>query len=151
MTTYQLLGKDFTPPDVKAKVTGRAKYAEDFRVDGMVFCKLLTSPLPHARVTGVDASAALAMSGVHGVLTADDVPSFPAPQDAILTNEPVFVGQPDRALLAAQEGRAGLQACEPLREFSSGDGRDTRDQVLMRFQGVVQSQLAPPGGDSCFC
>src|SRR5215831_10885785 len=68
----------------------------------------------------------------------------------VAVGEPVLVGQPVRALLAAQEGGAGFQACEPLREFSPGDGRDARDQVLMRFQGVVQSQLAPPGGDSCF-
>jgi len=98
-----LLGKNFTPPDVKAKVTGRAKYAEDFRVDGMVFCKLLTSPYPHARVTGIDPSAALAMPGVHGVLTADDVPSFPPPQDPILTNEPLYVGQPILAVAADTE------------------------------------------------
>jgi CO/xanthine dehydrogenase Mo-binding subunit len=101
--THDLLGKNFTPPDVKAKVTGRAKYAEDFRVDGMVFCKLLTSPYPHARVTNVDASAALAMPGVHGVLTADDVPSFPAPQDPILTNEPLYVGQPILGVAADTE------------------------------------------------
>ena len=30
---------------------GEAKYAEDFRVDGMLFAKLLLSPMPHARVT----------------------------------------------------------------------------------------------------
>ena len=72
----------------------------------MAFCKLLASPLPHARVTGVDASAALAMPGVYGVLTADDVPTFPAPQDAILTNEPVFVGQPILAVAAESEALA---------------------------------------------
>ena len=44
--TYKLLGKNFTPPDVLAKVTGQAKYAEDFRVDGMVFCRFLPSPYP---------------------------------------------------------------------------------------------------------
>lgn len=33
---YKLLGKNFTPPDVIAKVTGKAKYADDFHVDGMV-------------------------------------------------------------------------------------------------------------------
>src|SRR5512143_2181449 len=104
--TYELLGKDFTPPDLKAKVTGRAKYAEDFRVDGMVYCKLLTSPLPHARVTGVDASAALATPGVHGILTAADVPTFPARHDAILTHEPVFVGQPILAVAADTEAIA---------------------------------------------
>ena len=70
---YTLLGHDFTPPDLQAKVTGRAKYAEDFRADGMLFCRLLTSTMPHARVK-IDATEALAMEGVVAVLTADDVP-----------------------------------------------------------------------------
>jgi len=100
---YELLGKNFTPPDIQAKVTGKAKYSEDFRVDGMVFCKVLTSPMPHARVTNIDPSAALAMPGVHGVLTAADVPSFPDPQETILTNEPLFVGQPILAVAADTE------------------------------------------------
>ncbi|HLF12960.1 MAG TPA: xanthine dehydrogenase family protein molybdopterin-binding subunit [Gammaproteobacteria bacterium] len=100
---YDLLGKDFTPPDVKAKVTGKAKYAEDFRADGMAFCKLLTSPMPHARVTNIDATAALAMPGVLGMLTAADVPSFPEPQETILTSEPLFVGHPILALAAETE------------------------------------------------
>ena len=46
---YNLIGKDFTPPDVLAKVTGKAKYAEDMRADGMVYCRILSSPMPHAR------------------------------------------------------------------------------------------------------
>ena len=37
-------------PDLYAKVTGKAKYAEDFRAEGMLFCRLLLSPMPHARV-----------------------------------------------------------------------------------------------------
>ena len=68
-----LLGKDYTPPDIYGKVTGRAKYAEDFRMDGMLFCRLLKSPMPHCRVRGVDADAALAMDGVVAILRADDV------------------------------------------------------------------------------
>ena len=44
----ELIGKDFTPPDVRAKVTGAARYAEDFRMDGMLHCRLLKSPMPHA-------------------------------------------------------------------------------------------------------
>ena len=43
---YSLIGKDFTPPDVHAKVTGKAKYAEDFKVDGMLYARLLTAPYP---------------------------------------------------------------------------------------------------------
>ncbi|HEX7080489.1 MAG TPA: xanthine dehydrogenase family protein molybdopterin-binding subunit [Gammaproteobacteria bacterium] len=111
---YTLLGKDFVPPDLRAKVTGRARYAEDFRADGMVFCKLLTSPFPHARVRSVDPSEALAMPGVVGILTADDVPAFPAPQDPILTNEPLFVGAPILAV-AAEDETTAADALERVR------------------------------------
>jgi len=101
---YELIGKNFTPPDLHAKVTGTAKYSEDVRVDGMVFVKVLTSPMPHARVTNIDESAALAMPGVHGVLKADDIETNPpAPQETILTNEPLFVGHPILAVAADTE------------------------------------------------
>ena len=86
-----LLGKNFTPPDVYGKVTGKAKYAEDFRAEGMLFCRLLTSPMPHGRVRTIDASAALAMEGVVAILTADELPEVPAPRAPILTNEPHYV------------------------------------------------------------
>ena len=55
--SYKLIGKNYTTPDLFAKVTGKAKYAEDYRADGMLFCKLLLSPMPHARVKRIDASA----------------------------------------------------------------------------------------------
>lgn len=100
---YTLLGQDFVPPDVRAKVTGEAKYAEDFRADGMVFCRLLHSTMPHARVTRIDASVALAMDGVVAVLTADDLPETAAPNQPLLTNEPTFVGEPILAVAAVSE------------------------------------------------
>ena len=100
---YTLLGQDFVPPDVRAKVTGEAKYAEDFRADGMVFCRLLHSSMPHARVIRIDASEALAMDGVVAVLTADDLPETAAPNQPLLTNEPVFVGEPILAVAAVSE------------------------------------------------
>jgi CO/xanthine dehydrogenase Mo-binding subunit len=104
--TYKLIGKNFTPHDVLAKVTGQAKYAEDFRADGMVFCRLLTSPMPHARVKNIDASAALKMEGVLGVLTADEVTPVRAPNPPILSNEPSYVGQPILAVAAIDETTA---------------------------------------------
>ena len=101
-----LLGRDFTPPDVHAKVTGRAKYAEDFRADGMLFCRLLTSPMPNARVRNIDASEALNMEGVVAILTADELPDVAAPGNTILTNEPLYVGAPILALAAVDETTA---------------------------------------------
>jgi len=101
---YNLIGKDFTPMDVEAKVTGRAKYAEDFRADNMVFCKTLTSPIPHAKIKSIDTSAALKIKGVIGVLTADDVPQFPPPALPILAKDEVFyVGDPILAIAAESE------------------------------------------------
>ena len=100
---YDLIGKNFTPPDVRAKVTGKSTYSEDIRAEGMAFCKLLTSPYPHAKVTNIDASEALKMEGVYGVLLPSDVPNFPPPQESILTMEPTFVGDPILAVAAVDE------------------------------------------------
>ena len=116
MAEQKLVGQNYTVPDLVAKVTGKSKYAEDFRAEGMIFAKLLLSPLPHARVTRLDLSAALAMPGVKAILTADDLPK---PADSIndngqvilanldgevaLTNEPVYQGQPILAVAAVDE------------------------------------------------
>ena len=104
--SYLHIGKNFTPPDIYGKVTGKAKYAEDYAVDGMVYARLLTSPMPHARVKNIDASEALAMDGVVGILTADDVYPTEAPAPALLTNEPVFVGDPILSVAAVDEKTA---------------------------------------------
>jgi xanthine dehydrogenase molybdenum-binding subunit len=109
-----LIGKNFTPPDVRAKVTGSAKYSEDFRAEGMLFCKLLTSPMPHARVVSVDATEALAMPGVEGILRASEVPPSQAPNDPILTDEPHYVGDPILAIAAVDEATAA-DALEKIR------------------------------------
>ena len=76
---FKLLGQNYQTPDLVAKVTGQARYAEDFKADGMVFIKLMPSPRPHAKIRSIDSSAALAMPGVHGILTAKDLPAPPPP------------------------------------------------------------------------
>jgi CO/xanthine dehydrogenase Mo-binding subunit len=119
MPDYKLLGKDYTTPDLVAKVTGRAKYAEDHRADGMAFCKLLLSPMPHCRVRAVDASAALAMPGVKAILRADEMPVPPLSEgpgptatgailrpEVALSDEPVYEGEPILAVAAVDEQTA---------------------------------------------
>jgi len=98
----KLIGQNYTPPDHVAKVTGRARYAEDFRAEGMLFTKLLLSPMPHARVRSIDTSAALAMPGVKAILTADDLPDLNGAERA-LTNEPLYAGEPILAVAAVDE------------------------------------------------
>ena len=123
---HMLIGKNYQTADLYAKVTGNAKYAEDFRAEGMLFCKLLLSPMPHARVRRIDAKAALAMPGVKAMLTADDLP---APADTLtdngtvikaskwgergLTMEPLYQGEPILAVAAVDE-LAAAEAIEKI-------------------------------------
>ena len=113
---FKLVGKNYQTPDMVAKVTGRSKYAEDYRAEGMLFCKLLLSPVPHGHVRNIDMADALAMPGVKAILTVDDLPK---PADAItdmgvripanplgergLTNDPVYQGEPILAVVAVDE------------------------------------------------
>jgi xanthine dehydrogenase molybdenum-binding subunit len=60
--------------DVEDRVTGRAKYTDDYVFDGMLFARTLRSKHPHARIVNIDISKAKALPGVRAVLTADDVP-----------------------------------------------------------------------------
>src|SRR6202158_349300 len=124
---YKLIGQNYRTPDMIAKVTGRSKYAEDYHADGMLFSKLLLSPMPHARVKRIDAREALAMPGVRAILTADDLP---APADSLtdngtvikaskwgergLTMEPVYQGEPILAVAAVDELTAA-EAIERIR------------------------------------
>ncbi|MBI3403353.1 MAG: xanthine dehydrogenase family protein molybdopterin-binding subunit [Acidobacteria bacterium] len=116
--TNKLVGHNYTTPDLIAKVTGKAKYAEDYRADGMLFAKLLLSPMPHARVTRIDTRAALAMPGVKAILTVDDLPAVveganlgegiiaSTLSERGLTNEPLYVGDPVLAVAAVDEATA---------------------------------------------
>jgi xanthine dehydrogenase molybdenum-binding subunit len=120
MADSKLIGQNYTTPDLVAKVTGKAKYAEDYRVEGMLFAKLLVSPHPHARVKRLDTSAAMAMPGVKAILTADDMPGAAvgatlgegvqasAQAERGLTNEPLYQGEPILAIAAIDEHTAAL-------------------------------------------
>jgi CO/xanthine dehydrogenase Mo-binding subunit len=102
----KLVGQNYTTPDLVAKVTGRAKFAEDYRADGLLFCKLLLSPFPHARVRSLDTGAAMAMPGVKAILTADDLPDLGPGAERALTNEPLYQGEPILAVAAIDESTA---------------------------------------------
>src|SRR5438132_6967212 len=105
MSDRKLIGQNYTTPDLVAKVTGREMYAEDYRADGMLFAKLLLSPMPHARVRHIDTRAALALPGVKAIATADDLPDLRGAERA-LTSEPLYQGEPILAVAAVDEATA---------------------------------------------
>src|SRR5262245_9958797 len=121
----KIFGQNYTTPDLVAKVTGKARYAEDYRVEGMLFCKLLCSPMPHARVTRLDLSKAQAMPGVKAIITDDDLPKpagggtlgegvqATAQGERGLTMEPLYQGEPILAVAAVDE-KTAAEAIEAI-------------------------------------
>src|SRR5437762_3574662 len=86
-------------------LTGNGRYLDDLAFPEMTHAVVLRSPHAHARIMGVDATAAGAMPGVLAVLTAADAaadglkPLWPSPEVNVQTGERFgFVPQP---LLAA--------------------------------------------------
>ena len=67
------LGESVLRPDAPPKVRGEFAFSSDLYVDGMVWGKTVRSPYPHARIVGIDITGALAMPGVHAVVTQDDL------------------------------------------------------------------------------
>jgi CO/xanthine dehydrogenase Mo-binding subunit len=127
MAETKLVGQNYETPDIRAKVTGRARYSEDFRAPGMLFARLLLSPYAHARVVSIDTSAALALPGVKAVLLPEDAPG---PKDQVndmgqtiranpysekaLTAEPLYQGEPVVAVAATDEATAA-EAIEKIK------------------------------------
>src|SRR5690606_21552434 len=71
---FRVVGKPLRKVDGLAKATGAALYADDIALPGMLHAKTLRSPHPHARIVRIDASKALALPGVHAVITGADLP-----------------------------------------------------------------------------
>jgi CO/xanthine dehydrogenase Mo-binding subunit/aerobic-type carbon monoxide dehydrogenase small subunit (CoxS/CutS family) len=110
-------------PDV---VRGKARYTFDTAMDGLLHIKLTRSPHPHARIISIDKTAALAVRGVHAVLTHEDAPDrlfstarhekdWMDPDDTRVLDSVVrFIGQKVAAVIAENEA-AAEEACRRLR------------------------------------
>ncbi len=64
--------------DVFAKVTGKAKYANDISTEDMLFIKVIRSPHAHAKITRIERSQAEQYPGVVKVITSDNIPGIAA-------------------------------------------------------------------------
>ena len=74
MTDLSIIGESPKRPDMPGKVSGRALYAGDLSLPGMLHAKTKRSNVAHARIKRIDATRALAYEGVKAVLTHNDVP-----------------------------------------------------------------------------
>ncbi len=67
------VGKSPRRKDAVAKVTGRARYTDDFSMPGMLYAKYVRSPIAHGRVRRIDTGKARNLHGVEAVFTFEDV------------------------------------------------------------------------------
>ncbi|MHB1405512.1 MAG: xanthine dehydrogenase family protein molybdopterin-binding subunit [Desulfitobacteriaceae bacterium] len=70
-----VIGKGLPKIDAWSKVKGTIVYADDFKMPGMLYAKVLRSTYPAARILKIDTAQAKQLPGVHAVLTAQDVPN----------------------------------------------------------------------------
>jgi 4-hydroxybenzoyl-CoA reductase subunit alpha len=107
---HVVVGARLPRKDAVEKVTGRAQYADDIRLPNMLYGRILTSPLPHARIKSIDTSRAESLPGVKAVLTGKDVTdtlygiSPPRYDESVLAKEKVcHVGDEVAAVAAVDE------------------------------------------------
>jgi CO/xanthine dehydrogenase Mo-binding subunit len=87
-----------------AKVTGEARYASDVHLPGMLWVKVLRSPHAHARVRSIDERKALALPGVHAILSLNNAPAIPWYDRGVLFERtPRFAGEEVAAVAAESE------------------------------------------------
>ncbi|MGI9647738.1 MAG: xanthine dehydrogenase family protein molybdopterin-binding subunit [Acidimicrobiia bacterium] len=102
------IGESVKRPDGIPKVTGNFAYASDLTAEGMLWGATLRSPFASARLVRLDTTAALAIPGVHAVLTQGDVPGrktfgqITADQPVFVDGEARFWGEPV-AVVAADD------------------------------------------------
>jgi CO/xanthine dehydrogenase Mo-binding subunit len=106
-----VVGQSRPRSDSEPRVRGTVRYAADEpAVPGMLHARLVLSVYAHARIDGVDASAALAMPGVVAVLTGADLPIKGTTDmrmfNPLARDEAVFAGQPVAVVLAETEEAA---------------------------------------------
>ena len=118
MNETRYIGKHTRRLDAVEKVTGRARFVDDYRFPGMLHAKVLRSTLPHARIVKLDVGPALEVPGVAAAITAEDFVNhgnygFPIADNYMLAHERVrYVGDAIAAVAAEtpEAAEAGLRA-----------------------------------------
>lgn len=108
------VGKNIQRKEAWEKVTGKAKYTDDFPVSGFLTARLLTSTFAHAEILNVDITKALSIKGVKSVLTGKDCPELFGPlvldRPALAKDVVRYAGEPVAMVVAQDEPTAELAA-----------------------------------------
>ena len=111
-------------------ITGQGRYAGDIKLDGLVHIAFCRSTLPHARISAVDRSAAVAMPGVIAVWTAEDLPEVAA---GLSDFGPAGIEQRGRPILNRDEVNYVGEAYAMVIAETAYQAQDAAEQVAPDF------------------
>ena len=138
-------------------LTGRGTFVDDYEPVGLLHAAILRSSVPHGRIVGINAAAALRMPGVHAVICARDIgPTIPripirlAPlaglekylQPVIAVDKVRYVGEPLAVIVAdsralAEDAAAKIAVTiEPLSPLSDWRTAETDATLLFEENGT---------------
>src|SRR3989304_2073619 len=114
MSRFRVVGKSVPKIDGLGLVTGEGKFAADYSLPGMLWGKILRSPVPHARIVSINTSKAAQLPGVRAVVTGQDTLKRPygqfegtawsgADMYALAVDKVRFVGEEVAAVAAVDE------------------------------------------------
>ncbi len=149
-------------PDGVEKLKGEFAYAQDLSADRMLWGATVRSPHPHARIRSIEVGPALAIGGVHAVLTGEDVPGratfgLEHPDQPVLAFDEVsYWGEPvaivaaedhDTARRAAAAVVVEYEVLEPLTDPEEAEARDEvfRKMVIRRGDPSVSGDVVVEG------
>jgi len=144
------------------KVTGRAQFGADFSLPGMLWGKVLRSPHAHARIRSIDVSAALALPGVHAVITGRDFPEVAAESAAggegatdfrdlalnvMARDKALYHGHPVAAV-AATSVRIAEEACKKIAvDYEVLTPVLSLDQALAKDAPILHERMRASGDE----
>lgn len=89
---FNIVGKPIIHPDAKAKVTGQAKFADDYKLPNMLFGVIVRTKVSHALIKGIDYSAIIKDLNIVTIVDASDIKGEKV-TGLVRKDQPVFVFQ----------------------------------------------------------
>lgn len=132
------IGKVHRKVDAMDRMRGLTRYTDDLKLPGMLHAKIVRSPHAHANIVSIDASRALALPGVHAVVTGKD---FPTPYG-------IIPWTPDETALALDkvchvgDGVAAVAAVDEDTAIEAAKLIDVEYEVLPAFFDPEQALAA---------
>ncbi|MBC2581632.1 xanthine dehydrogenase family protein molybdopterin-binding subunit [Clostridium sp. DJ247] len=146
MEGFTVIGKSIPRKESIDKVTGAAKYTNDYIVKGMLYVRLVTSPYAHARIKSIDISKAQKSPGVRSVITGK---YFPHLTGGVIRDKPIiaidkvrYYGEPVAAVVADTEAAAQKAAQSIEVKYESLSVVNSPSDALKNDAPLVHEDLA---------